>query len=184
MTLSTPHLKTLKRLFAMSGNRCNFPKCNISIVDKETGTAIGEICHIKGKKEGSVRYDPNQSDEDRHGFDNLLIICPMHHKVIGDDPDSYTVSRLEKIKKTHEEINFGKEIPSNKITQLFIDQLENLFPKEESNFNQLYRMVINYDNDLRLNYILEAPKGIYHQYGTFLANIPEGPKLKLLFSFF
>ena len=132
MTLSSPRQKTVKRLFAVSDNQCYFPNCNTPLVDEESGTVTGEICHIKGKKQGSPRYDPKQSDEERHGFDNLLLMCPLHHKVIDDDPDSYTVYRLENIKKNHEKSNIGGEEPSDNITNLFIlnvtdNQLKNLF---------------------------------------------------------
>ena len=91
MTLTAPRDKTKKRLFAVSGNKCYFPNCNIPLVDLESGTITGEICHIKGKKPGSPRYDPKQSNEERHGFENLLLMCSLHHKVIDDDPDSYTI---------------------------------------------------------------------------------------------
>jgi len=185
MTLSSPRQKTVKRLFAVSDNQCYFPNCNTPLVDEESGTVTGEICHIKGKKQGSPRYDPKQSDEERHGFDNLLLMCPLHHKVIDDDPDSYTVSRLENIKKNHEQSNIGGEEPSDNITNLFIlnvtdNQLKNLFPNEELDFNQIFRMVIVYNEDLRMNYRLDEPEGIKQQYGSFLANLPEETKLKLL----
>ena len=185
MTLSSPRQKTVKRLFAVSDNQCYFPNCNTPLVDEESGTVTGEICHIKGKKQGSPRYDPKQSDEEKHGFDNLLLMCPLHHKVIDDDPDSYIVSRLENIKKNHEQSNIGGEEPSDNITNLFIlnvtdNQLKNLFPNEELDFNQIFRMVIVYNEDLRMNYRLDEPEGIKQQYGSFLANLPEETKLKLL----
>lgn len=120
MTLTAPRDKTKKRLFAVSGNKCYFPNCNTPLVDLESGTVTGEICHIKGKKSKSIRYDANQSDEERHGFDNLVLMCPIHHKIIEDDPDSYTVSRLEEIKKNHKQSNIGGEEPSDSITNLFI----------------------------------------------------------------
>ncbi|MHA1437840.1 MAG: hypothetical protein ACTSPD_09685 [Promethearchaeota archaeon] len=109
MTLTAPKDKTKKRLFAFSGNKCYFPNCNTPLVDLKSETVIGEICHIKGKKPKSPRYDPNQSDEERHGFDNLILMCPLHHKVIDDNPDSYTISRLYEIKKRHEESNIKDE---------------------------------------------------------------------------
>ena len=51
------------------------------------------------------RYDPNQTVEERHAFGNLVLMCPIHHDVIDDDPDSYTVERLRSIKTTHEALN-------------------------------------------------------------------------------
>jgi hypothetical protein len=98
--LAAPRLPTLKRLFAVSGNQCAFPKCQQSLIDGETVT--GKVCHIKGSKKGGARYDENQSNEDRHGFENLILLCGRHHDVIDDDEESYRVDRLHRMKATHE----------------------------------------------------------------------------------
>jgi len=87
-------------LFAHSGNRCAFPRCAATLVDGETVT--GKICHIKGARPGSARYDPCQGADDRHGFDNLILLCGRHHDVIDDDEEAYTVERLVKMKADHE----------------------------------------------------------------------------------
>ena len=62
----------------------------------------GRICYIKGDKAGSARYDTTQSDEERHGFENLILMCGKHHDVIDDDEESYTVDRLVRMKTEHE----------------------------------------------------------------------------------
>ncbi len=120
MTLTYPRQKTIKRLFAVSGNQCYFPKCNTPLVDKESGKVTGKICHIKGNRSGAARYDQNQTDEERHGFDNLILMCQIHHDVIDDVPDSYTVSRLYEIKAEHEKIHAKGEEPSDEIINQFI----------------------------------------------------------------
>jgi len=97
-----PSRPSVKRLFAVSGNRCAFPKCATPLVDPQSVSIVGEVCHIKGDKPGAARYDPNQSNEERHGFDNLLLMCNVHHKVIDDDEAAYTVERLVQMKKDHE----------------------------------------------------------------------------------
>src|SRR5947209_5850094 len=89
-----PSRPTVKRLFAVSGNRCAFPKCSTPLVDAGSGSIIGEICHIKGEKPTAVRYDAAQSQEDRHGFDNLILFCGVHHKVVDDNESAYTFERL------------------------------------------------------------------------------------------
>ena len=99
-TLTAPRTSTVKRLFAVSGNQCTFPKCLEPLVVGDTVT--GKICHIKGNKDGSARYDRTQSDEDRHGFENLILMCGKHHDVIDDDEESYKVERLVQMKAEHE----------------------------------------------------------------------------------
>jgi hypothetical protein len=65
-------------------------------------TLTGEVCHIKGARPGSARYDPAQTEVERHAYGNLVLMCPTHHTVIDDDEEAYTVERLYKIKATHE----------------------------------------------------------------------------------
>ena len=47
-------------------------------------------------------------------------MCPIHHKVIDDDIDSYTVSRLKEIKASHEEMHPGGEEPNDDVANQFI----------------------------------------------------------------
>ena len=63
---------------------------------------MGKICHIKGARPGSARYDRDQSAVERHGFDNLMLMCGRHHDVIDDDEEAYSVERLLKMKADHE----------------------------------------------------------------------------------
>lgn len=94
-----PSDAVIKRLFARSGNRCAFPKCAAEIVHGDT--IIGEICHIKAASRNGPRYDPQQTAVDRHSYDNLILLCANHHKVIDDDPEAFTVERLTKMKADH-----------------------------------------------------------------------------------
>jgi hypothetical protein len=66
------------------------------------GKVTGRICHIKGAKPGSARYDEDQNDKDRHGFQNLILMCPIHHDVIDADEIAYPVERLIKLKEDRE----------------------------------------------------------------------------------
>ena len=50
----------------------------------------------------SPRYDPDQTNDERHGYDNLLLMCSIHNKVVDDDEATYTVDRLKKMKADHE----------------------------------------------------------------------------------
>lgn len=76
---------------------------------------MGEISHIKASQPGGPRHDQSQTDEQRNGFDNLLLLCPTHHKVVDDDPESYTVERLVKMKMQHEAAQPAVAEPSDAI---------------------------------------------------------------------
>lgn len=123
MPLQNPRSKTIKRLYAVSGNRCYFPECKNTLVDKESGKVTGRICHIKGRKKGSPRFYPNQTDEERHSFDNLLLMCPIHHDVIDDNEIKYTIEKLKIIKKEHEKLYEINTEPSDDIVYQFIMNL-------------------------------------------------------------
>ena len=74
-----PTPTVVKRLFALSSNRCAYPNCEETIVD-EYGTVIGEICHIEAAEKGGERYNKFSDDEYRRSFDNLILMCSNHHK--------------------------------------------------------------------------------------------------------
>lgn len=97
--------KNLKILWGESGNLCAFPECNIEItaLSGNKGYTLGEMAHIKGDKAGSCRYDSNQTDAERNGHKNLVLLCPTHHTII-DKPENlsiYTVDFLIKMKEEH-----------------------------------------------------------------------------------
>jgi hypothetical protein len=99
---TAPKESTLKRLFALSRNRCALGGCTTQIVDPASGVLSGEICHIKARKPKGPRYDPNQTDEERHAFANLIVLCGLHHTAVDAQPTRFTVELLSEIKDIHE----------------------------------------------------------------------------------
>lgn len=95
--MNEPSLKTVKKLFALSKNRCTFPNCISPIIDI-SGVVTGEISHIKAKRKNGPRYDPNQTDEERNAFENLILLCSPHHKIVDEKFDVYTVEVLTEMK--------------------------------------------------------------------------------------
>jgi hypothetical protein len=95
---------TLKKLFALTGNKCAFPGCELPVFDTEHKVLTGEVCHIKAQSPDGPRYDANQTDAERNAFENLVVMCSIHHKIIDDKStlDQFTVEALTKIKTNHE----------------------------------------------------------------------------------
>lgn len=93
--------KTVKRLFAYSQNKCAFPGCTLPLVE-ESGTVTGEICHIKGESKGGPRHDPSQTNAQRNGYENLVLMCARHHHIIDSEISKYPVEKLLQIKREHE----------------------------------------------------------------------------------
>ena len=97
-----PNRTTVKRLFALSRNHCAFPECSTPIVEG-SGTVTGIICHIRARSRGGPRYNPKQTEEQRHAFENLVLMCSRHSKVIDSEPLRYTVKVIEGFKADHEQ---------------------------------------------------------------------------------
>lgn len=85
---------TLKRLFALSGNRCAFPDCTTRLTGEGGSDFVGEVCHIEADSEGGPRYNPAQTEDERQSFKNLVVMCSTHHTVIDKDAAKYTVAML------------------------------------------------------------------------------------------
>jgi len=62
---------------------------------------IGEECHIIGRKPSGSRHDP-EANVDLDTYDNLVLLCRNHHKLIDDQPTEYGIERLKRIKVNHE----------------------------------------------------------------------------------
>ncbi|MDD5531019.1 MAG: hypothetical protein PHX21_13460 [bacterium] len=97
-----PTSTTIKKLFALSGNKCAFPKCNENLVDRED--IVCEICHIEAAEKGGPRYNDSKTDDERRAFENLILLCRKHSKVIDSkaNENKYTVKKLKKMKREHE----------------------------------------------------------------------------------
>lgn len=95
--MTSPSLQTVKRLFACSGNVCAFDGCTQALVVGVT--VVGDICHICAASPGGPRFDLGQSDEERASYENLVLLCPTHHRVIDTDPTTYTVELIKQLKQ-------------------------------------------------------------------------------------
>lgn len=110
--MAEPTLATIKRLFSDAGRVCAFPGCAAPIVG-ETGAIIGQICHMAARHAGGPRYDPGQSEDERQGYNNLLLLCPTHHRTIDAQPEAFTVDLLQEMKAQAKAAHGGPEKPGD-----------------------------------------------------------------------
>lgn len=100
-------LKTHKLLWGRSGNKCAMPDCRNELIVDETETdnesIIGDEAHIIARSNDGPRGESEMSSEDRDKYDNLILLCRIHHKVIDDQPNFYTAEKLREIKEQHED---------------------------------------------------------------------------------
>ena len=93
--------KTIKRLYALSGNQCAFPDCNISLLSSGSEINFSNICHIEAAEPGGQRYNLTSNDNYRRSYENLMLLCANHH-LETNDVEKYTVPILQEMKKNHE----------------------------------------------------------------------------------
>src|SRR3990167_2671743 len=94
--------RTAKIIWGQCAARCCICKKDV-LFESEGAVAslIGEIAHIVGERPGASRGNSPLSLEERNEPENLLLLCRDHHKIIDDDPQSYSVDRLHRIKEEH-----------------------------------------------------------------------------------
>lgn len=157
--------KTLKRLFALSGNQCAFPGCQERLVNTENALE-SNICHIEAAKVGGERYNPDMTDVQRADYANLILLCRQHHDLT-NDVQKYTVDVLRKMKQEHESSYLNKQIQSNPsmlrnvinaISEISFDHLDgsetlNVYnPKEKLDYNSV-----------KTNYAIIQEYKVYHE---------------------
>jgi len=98
----SPSDRSIKILYASSGGLCAYPGCRTPLVVPQSRALLGEICHIHAASPGGPRFDPTQSDDMRNEADNLIILCPTHHSLVDQDPETYTAQSLLSMKQQHE----------------------------------------------------------------------------------
>jgi hypothetical protein len=100
MARKEPLKDVLRALFARSGNQCAFPGCT-QVLISTNNKFITQVCHIEAANPGGERYNPDQTDEERRAYENLMLMCYPHH-IETNDIDIYTVGVLQDMKNTHE----------------------------------------------------------------------------------
>jgi len=121
MSRLTPRIPVVKKLIALSYNECAYRSCGIPLVQE--GMFVGDIAHIHAASEKGPRYipDPLMSDEERRGFDNLMILCLSHHRVV-DSKDlelKYPAELLREMKAEHEGMDRSLfEAPEDVVRQI------------------------------------------------------------------
>jgi hypothetical protein len=115
----------LKKLFALSRNRCAFPICEELLSKPEWPKVLAKVCHIAGLNRGSARYDATITNVERNDYPNLLLLCPNHHELIDElEPERFSVNDLHDMKYAHESHRPGdREWCSDEQAEQFIMKL-------------------------------------------------------------
>ena len=100
MSITHPNLK---RLWGLAAGRCSYPGCPTLCVDHlpdDTDPVIlGEMAHVIAKQPKGPRGTPEGRND---GYDNLILLCPTHHRLVDKAPSSFPPNTLIRWKTEHE----------------------------------------------------------------------------------
>lgn len=136
---------TIRRLDTLSGNECAHPTCTKKLIAEDGISIISKICHISAASKEGPRFDEDMTDDDRRGFDNLILLCDEHHVIIDNkqNESQYPISILKEWKQNHEK----------KILELISSK--NLLSKNPLALNKVINVIGSKMND-----ILDLPEAI------------------------
>jgi antiviral defense system Shedu protein SduA len=82
--------------FIEGGAKCAFPDCETRTWE-DPSISFLEIAHINAYNPRGPRFDPGRkvADWDK---ENLIVVCPNHHKIIDSDPETYTAKALRDLR--------------------------------------------------------------------------------------
>lgn len=103
---ATPSSLTVHMLCARAAGRCEFKGCNEYVF--QDSITLGEfnksnVAHIVASSPNGPRGDQMRSSELSDKLENLMLMCPAHHKLIDDHKDDYPEEVLLDMKKKHED---------------------------------------------------------------------------------
>ena len=98
--------KTLKILFALSGNQCAHPECTHTVIEpateKSDALVSAHICHIYAISADGARGNSEIGEDELNSPDNLILLCRNHHWVVDGQHETYPAATLKEWKANHE----------------------------------------------------------------------------------
>ena len=98
--------KTLKVLFALSGNQCAHPDCTNTLIEPATeqsdALVTGHICHIYAISVDGPRGKFGLTEKEINAPENLILLCRHHHGIVDGQHETYPAEMLRGWKQTHE----------------------------------------------------------------------------------
>lgn len=86
-------------------------------------SVIGQEAHIVARELNGPRGDSSLPMEERDEYENLVLMCSIHHKVIDDHPTIFKADTLNDIKREHEQWvqqNLQNDALKHKRTEMYL----------------------------------------------------------------
>ena len=117
--------KTRKVLWGRSGNRCAICKNELVIdaTQEADESIVADECHIISSRTKGPRYDPSYASAKFDSYDNLILLCRTHHKIVDDQAATFTTDILRQMKANHEvwvsqQLAGNKQVPPVRIRRV------------------------------------------------------------------
>lgn len=96
--------RDLKLLWGRAGNRCSICRDELAAEKTESDphVIIGIHAHIVADSVNGPRGNFVLPMDKRHLYDNLILLCMKHSKIIDEQLSKYTIEELHRIKNEHE----------------------------------------------------------------------------------
>lgn len=122
--------KTRKILWGRSGNRCTICKHELVIdaTPEDDESIIGDECHIVSSRANGPRHDPSYPSKKLDSYENMILLCRIHHKMVDDQEATFTADILRQIKTNHEAWVSEKLTDEQKMKPMKLKRLKNNIP--------------------------------------------------------
>lgn len=100
-----PSIITKMMLAARAGGRCEFKGCNKKVFSDDITLLeanLSNVAHIIASSPEGPRGD-DRSNQLSKDLENLMLLCPAHHKLIDDNPHRFSEEELKEMKRNHEQ---------------------------------------------------------------------------------
>lgn len=141
-----------KILWARAHNSCAYCKRPLveDATDDDLESVVGDEAHIvaqsgKGPRAGLIP----DSEIDR--YENLILLCKVHHKLIDDQPVTYTVERLREMKREHERWTEEK-IRSDTGVAVHVESISRPYADSKGNAPEIFAHVP--ENTEEIDYVM------------------------------
>ena len=124
-------MKTRTMLWGRAGGHCSFPECRRNLIfdasETDDESLIGDIAHIVAESNDGPRGKSPLTEEERRKFSNLILLCKVHHKLVDDQFNKFTVESLQKMKSEHEswvKSALGFDAAKQRDNELYADMID------------------------------------------------------------
>lgn len=91
-------------LWGRSGNKCAICKHDL-VVDataRDDESVVADECHIISSQPTGPRHDSSYPTDKLDAYENLVLLCRTHHKMVDDQTATFTTDILRQMKNNHE----------------------------------------------------------------------------------